>query len=141
MLKYRGQFRILYECDKKTDKSCEFTFIPCRIKKGSNIYRHNDDVLSAYISSAKLAHRLLKEYPDLFKAFQMGDSEATLLFNETYIERAAVILKARIMGKDLSPKPKRQIVISKERKQVLSDRMKELQSNKKNIGENARKTM
>lgn len=88
----------------------------------------------------KTVNRLLKEYPDLFKPFQIGDSEATLLFSEADIEKAAAILKARVMGKNKSPKPKRQIVISEDRKKELSEQMKELQSNKKNIGQIARKT-
>lgn len=139
MLKYRGTYRVLFEVDK-AGKPCEFTFIPCRIKKGSNICRHNENVLNAYIPSAKIANRLLKEYPDLFKPFQTGDSEATLFFSETDIEKAAVVLKARVMGKGMSPKPKRKVTISEDRKKELSERMKELQSNKKNIGQNARKT-
>jgi hypothetical protein len=49
-------------------------------------------------------------------------------------------LKARVMGKNKSPKPKRQVTISEERKHELSDRMKILQANRKNIGENERKT-
>lgn len=137
MLRYRGQFRILYETDKN-GKVCEFTYIPCRIKKGSSICRHNNNVLNAYIPSAKIANRLLKEYPDLFKPFQVGDREGTLLFNESDIEKVAAILKARVGGKNKSPKPKREIAISEERKQELSDRMKHI--NSKIIGENARKT-
>lgn len=137
MLKYRGTYRVLFETDK-TGNPCEFTFIPCLTKKGANICRHNENTLNVYIPGIKIANRLLKECPDLFKPFQIGDSEATLLFNEADIEKAAAILKARVGGKNKSPKPKREVAISKERKQELSDRMKHI--NSKIIGENARKT-
>lgn len=139
MLKYRGTYRVLFEIDK-AGKPCEFTFIPCRIKKGANICRHNGDVLNIYIPSIKMANRLSREYPDLFKPFQTGDSEAVLLFNEADIEKAAAILKARVMGKGMSPKPKRKVTISEERKQELSERMKELHSINKNIRQIVRKT-
>jgi len=74
MLKYRGQFRVLYECDKRTGKPGEFTFIPCRIKKGANICRHNDTTLNVFIPSTIIANRLLREYTDIFMPFQSGDS-------------------------------------------------------------------
>ena len=76
-----------------------------------------------------MANRLL-EHPDIFKPFQMGDSEATLLFAESDMERAATILKPRVMGKNMNPRPKRKVMISEERKRILSDRMKALHRNK-----------
>ena len=139
MLKYRGTYRVLFEIDK-TGKALEFSFIPCRIKKGANIVRHSDNMLNVFIPSIKIVNSLLNDLPDLFKPFQIGDREGTLLFKESDIEKAATLLKARVMGKGMSPKPKRQITISEDRKKELSDRMKELQSNKKNIGQIARKT-
>lgn len=139
LLKYRGTYRVMYEADK-SGKAAEFTFIPCRIKKGSSICRHDDNTLNAYIPSAKIAHRLLIDYLDLFKPFQIGDGEATLLFNESDIEKTATIMKARVMGKGMNPKPKRKVAISDERKKELAEQMRELQSNKKNIGQIARKT-
>lgn len=120
----------MYETDKHTGKPTEYTFIPCSIRKGANISRHNDDTLNIYIPGIKTVNRLLREYPGIFRSFQKGDTEGTLLFRESDIVKAASILKARVMGKNMSPKPKRQIVLSKERKQALSDRMKELHSNK-----------
>ena len=140
MIRYRGKYRTVYEVDKSSGQPYEFAFIPCLIKKGANICRHSDNMLNAYIPSTKIANRLLKEYPDVFTPLQVGDKEATLLFRESDIEKAATILKARVMGKNKSPKPKRRIVISEERKQALSDRMKQIHVNSKIIGENARKT-
>ena len=130
MLKYRGTYRVVYECDKRTGQPYEFTYVPCLIKKGSNVCRHSDNTLNVYISSAKIANRLLKECPDLFKPFQIGDSEAVLLFKEADIEKAAAILKARVLGKNMNPRPKRKVMLSEERKKILSDRMKELHRNK-----------
>ena len=133
MLSYRGTYRVVYETDKRTGKPCEFTFIPCGIRKGANICRHNDDTLNVFIPGFGTADRLLKEYPDLFQPFQVGDSEATLLFKESDIERAAVILKARTKGKDMSARPKRQVTISDDRKKELVDRMKEINRIKKSL--------
>jgi len=140
MLTYRGTYRVLYETDK-AGKACEFTFIPCRIKKGSNIVRYSDNMLNAYIPSIKIVNRLLNDFPELFKPCQIGDSEGTLLFKESDIEQAATILKARVMGKGMSPKPKRIVTISDERKQELSIRMKRIQANNKIIGKKAIKTV
>lgn len=119
MLKYRGQYRVLYETDKRTGAACEFTYIPCRIHKGSDIYRYSDDTLATYITSIKVFNRLLREYPDLFRPHQTGDSEGTLLFPESRMNEAAIILKARI---------KRQV--SEEQKQILTDRIKKWQYKK-----------
>lgn len=140
MLKYRGQYRVVFETDKRTGKPAEFVYIPCRIKRGSNIVRHDENTLNAYIPSVKIANRLLQEYSDLFELFQIGDSEATLLFNEADIAKVAAILKAKVQGKNKSPRPKRTVTISEDRKKELSERMKKLHSVKKNIRENARKT-
>ena len=123
MLKYKGQFRVVFEIDKRTGKPGEFSYIPCGIKKGSNICRHSESMHNVFILSIKIANRLLREHPELFKPFQMGDSEATLLFNEANIEKAAAILKVRVMGKDMSPRPKRKVIISVEHIKVLSDRL------------------
>lgn len=133
MLKYRGQYRVLYEIDK-TGKPCEFTFIPCRIKKGASICRQDDNTLNVYVPGIKTVNRLLKEYPDLFKPFQIGDTEGTLIFKESDIEKVAVILKCRIRGKNMSPRPKRKVAMPDERKQELADRMRKLHDNKKFIG-------
>ena len=71
MLSYRGTYRVLYETDKRTGKPCEFTFIPCGIRRGANICRHNDDTLNVFIPGFGTADRLLKEYPDIFKPFRL----------------------------------------------------------------------
>ncbi|MDD5064993.1 MAG: hypothetical protein PHQ35_09600 [Phycisphaerae bacterium] len=139
MLKYRGTYRVMYEVDK-TGKACEFTFIPCLIKRGSNICRHSDTVLNVYITSSKIINRLLKEYPDLFRPFQTSNGEGTLLFNEADIEKAAEILRPKVLGKGMNPKPKRQVTLSDERKKELSDRMRSMRGNIKNIGEKQGKT-
>ncbi len=132
MLKYQGKYRVLYEVNKKSGKACEFVFIPCLIKKGSNICRHSENVLNFYVPSVKIANRLLKDYPDLFDPFIIGVDEAVLLFNETDIERVASIVKARVKGKRLSPNPKRSYTLSEERKQILIDQLKVLNSGTNN---------
>ena len=50
MLTYRGQYRVLFETDK-AGKACEFTYIPCGIRKGANICRHSNDMLNIFIPS------------------------------------------------------------------------------------------
>jgi len=105
MLNYRGQFRVIYEMDVKTGKPLEACYIKCR--RGVNIYRHSDNVLSAYIPSRMRSTYLLKEYPGLFTTFQIGDKESTILFDESKIEEAASILSAMVKGKNVSPKSKR----------------------------------
>ena len=75
----------------------------------------------------------------MFKRFQIGNDEAALICKESDIDKAAVILKARRKGKNLSARPKRQITISEERRKELSEQMKRIQANKI-IGVNARKT-
>lgn len=138
MLKYRGTYRVMYEMDK-SEKPCEFTLIPCRIRKDASICRHNDDTLNAYIPSIKTVNRLLRDYPDIFKPYQIGDSEGTLLFAELDMIKAAAILKPRVLGKNLNPKPKKQRHISEAERKILSDRMKKLNHNRF-TGENTRKT-
>ena len=140
MLKYRGQYRVLYEIDK-AGKPCEFSFIPCRIKKGASIVRHNVDTLNVYIPGAKAVNKLLKEYPYIFKPFQIGSAEGTFLFPESLLLEAAEVLRPYVKGKNMSPKPKRKVTISEERKKELSERMKRLHADTKNIGGNARKTV
>lgn len=112
MIKYRGKYRIVYEIDNN-GKPCEFSFIPCGIKRGANITRHNDNILNVYIPSVKKTMRLLREYPDIFKPFIITDGEGILLFNERYIDKACKILRARIQGKNLSPRAKRNARIFK----------------------------
>ncbi len=107
MLKYRGKYRVIYEIDKRTGKPLEFTFLPCRIKRGSDISRYNENTLSAYIPSIKITNKLLKVYPDIFKPFRIGDSEAILLFPESLIQEAAAILKTYTKGQNVSPRSKR----------------------------------
>lgn len=108
MLKYRGQYRVSYEMDK-LGKPSEFTFIPCRIKKGSNIYRYNNEVLAAYIPSMQIVRRLHLEYSHLFRPFQTGDKEGTLLFNESNLPEVVFILKIKVKGCNVSPRSKRNI--------------------------------
>ena len=107
MLKYRGTYRVVYETDKRTGKALEFTFIPCRIKKGANICRHNKNTLNVYIPSTRIIGYLLRKYPDIFKPFQNGDEESTLLFSESMFPEAESILKPYKMGKNISPRSKR----------------------------------
>lgn len=139
MLKYRGIYRVVLESDKRTGKPLEFICVPCRVCKGSSICRHSDNILNAYIPSTNMFNRLLLEYPDLFTAYQTGNGEGTLLFNETDMETVAEILKPGVLGKNLNPKPKRQRCISEDQRKLLSDRMKQL-NNIKVTGLNARKT-
>ena len=106
MLKYRGQYRVVYETDKRTGKPQEFCFIPCRLKRGSNICRHDDNTLNCYIPSAVTARNLLNEYPDIFEVFQIGEREASLLFPESILPKAAIILKVYIKGRNVSPRSK-----------------------------------
>lgn len=108
MLKYRGLYRVAYEIDK-TGKPGEFTFIPLKLKRGSNIVRHNENILSVYIPSKTITKRLLTEYPDLFKLLSVGDSEDILLFAESRLPEAAEILRPYIKGRNVSPRSKRNI--------------------------------
>jgi hypothetical protein len=139
MLKYRGTYRVVFETDKRTGKAQEFAFIPCRIKKGANICRHNENTLNVYIPSIKIINSLLKEYPDIFIPFQIGNLEGTLLFKEPMLPHVAAILKPYVKGKNKSPRPKRQVNISEKRKKELSDRMRRLHADGI-IGGKARKT-
>ncbi|NLU26148.1 MAG: hypothetical protein GXX00_03175 [Hungateiclostridium thermocellum] len=136
MLKYRGTYRVMYETDTRTGQAAEFTFIPCRIRPGANIYRFSDNTLAAYIPGIKTVNKLLNEHPNIFRPFSIGDPEGVLLFNEEDITQAAIILKARVKGKNLSPKPKRKRVLTEEQKQALSDRMKK-HNNKKLLEKNS----
>jgi len=105
MLSYRGVYRVVTEMDQRTSKPLEACFIKCR--RGVNIYRYSDTVLSAYIPSKMRSTYLLKEYPGLFTAFQVGDKEGTILFDESKLEEAALILGAMVKGKNVSPRSKR----------------------------------
>jgi hypothetical protein len=114
----------MYEIDKCTGKALEFVYVPCKIKKGSNIYRYNDNILNVYIPSSIIVNNLLKDYSDIFKPLQIGNGEATLLFNESDIEKVAVILKAKTYGKNKSPKPKIKRNFSEEQKRIAGERLK-----------------
>lgn len=109
MLKYRGTYRVVYEMDMQTRKPCEFSFIPCRIKKGANIYRNNDKELYVYLPSGQIGNRLLKEYPDLFRLFLQSSCETILCFDEPRMSEAAKILKPWTSGKNIFPGSKRNI--------------------------------
>lgn len=104
MLNYRGTYRVCFEMDKKTGQALEFSFIP--LIGGGNICRHNETILNACISSLKGKY-LLKEYPRLFTIFQECQKEMTLLFNESGMVQVAAILKAKVQGKNVSPRAKR----------------------------------
>lgn len=104
MLNYRGQYRVIFEIDKRTGMACEFSYIP--ILGGGNICRHDDKTLNVFISSNR-GKFLLKDYPDLFRVFQQGQTEMTLLFDESNIKQVAAILKVKIQGKNVSPRAKR----------------------------------
>ena len=106
MIKYRGLYRVSYEIDK-SGKSCEFTFLPLKLKRGASICRHNETTLNVYIPSKTIANRLLNEYPDLFTLLNMGDGEGILLFPESGLLEAAEILRPYIKGKNVSPRSKR----------------------------------
>jgi len=106
VLNYRGTYRVVFEVDT-CGKPMEFTFIPCRIRKGANICRHDDATLNVLIPGSGTADRLLKEYPDLFQPWQMGAAEATLTFPEARMIEAAKILKPFTLGKAVSPRAKR----------------------------------
>lgn len=69
-------------------------------------------MLNVYIPSMKIVNRLLKEYPRIFRAFQIGDNEGTILFTEEQLPEVAKILKARIQGKNVSPRSKRNKTLS-----------------------------
>ena len=129
----------MIECDKSVNP-CEFAFIPCLIRKGANICRHNENTLNAYIPGTRTLNMLLDEHSDIFKPFQIGDVEGILLFTESDMEKAADIMKAKVKGKNMSAKPKRHINISEERKKELSNRMKSRHSYAQIIGGNTRKT-
>lgn len=130
MLKYRGTYRVQYECDVRTGQSGEFTYIPCHIRPGANVYRHNDNTLLVYISGIKTVNRLLREYPGIFRPYQTGDSEASLLFKVSDIQKAAVILKAKVQGKNLSPKPKKKYNLTDEQRKEIGVRLKAARTSK-----------
>lgn len=109
MLKYRGQYHVVYEMDKRTGKPAESSYIPCRIKKGANICRHNNSILSVYILGIRLIHKLLKEYPSIFRLYKAWDNEGVLLFDESNMSEVARILKPIVQGKNTFPKSRRNI--------------------------------
>lgn len=106
MLNYRGRYRVCFEVDRRTGKVGEFSFIP--ILGSGNICRHNASILNVFLSSNR-GKFLLKEYPELFRVFQLGQAEMTLLFDEAIIKQVATILKAKTQGKNVSPRSKRNI--------------------------------
>jgi hypothetical protein len=65
--------------------------------------------LFAYISSVIIGSRLLKEHPDLFRLFLQSDCEIILSFDESKMNEAARILKAWILGRNISPSSKRNV--------------------------------
>ena len=140
VLQYRGTYRVLYEVDKygKATNSAEATYIPCNIKKGSLIGRYNDDTMYAYVNSIKIYNALLRESPKIFNKFQEGDKEGAVLFPESQMEYVAKRLKARLLGKGMSPRPKRKAYITDERRKELSEQLKNIRplrsSSKRNEG-------
>ena len=108
MLKYRGTYRVSYEFDSE-GKPAEFTFIPCCIKKGANIYRYSDTKLCVYIPSVCIAKRLAKVHSEIFSIHLEGDYEVVLIFDEKDIEKTEDILKIYKKGKNTSPKSKKNL--------------------------------
>ena len=106
MLKYRGTYRVAFEVDTH-GRPMECAYVPCRIKKGANICRHDDTTLNVFIPGRGTASRLLEEHPDLFQPWQLGAAEATLTFPEARMDEAARILKPFTLGKAISPRSKR----------------------------------
>ena len=113
MLKYKDQYWVRYELDK-FKKKCEFTYIPCSRKKGTQIYRYSESKLGVYIQSTQIGKSIAKEYPALFKIETETSCEIVLLFDEVDLIKAANILKAR--------KKVKRILTDDQRKQ-LSERM------------------
>lgn len=107
MLSYRGIYRVVTEMDLNTNKACEFTFIPCKVKKGSNIYRNDSAELFAYIPSVVIGNRLLKEFTDLFRLFLQSDCEIILSFDESRMTEATQALRAWTFGKNIPPSSKK----------------------------------
>lgn len=130
MQKYRGTYRVMFECDTRTGQAAEFTYIPCRIRPGANIYRYNDDTLAVYISGTKVVNNLLENHWEIFRPFQKGDKEAALLFAEKDVEKAAFILKPRIQGKNMNPKPRKKRTMSEKQKEVLREQIAKARSYK-----------
>jgi hypothetical protein len=123
MLKYRGTYRVLFETDVRTGKAAEFTYVPCRIRPGANIYRYNDDTLVTFIPGTKAVNNLLKNHLEIFRPFQKGDKEATLLFAEKDMKQAAFVLKPRTKGKNMNPRPKRKQNLTDEQRAVIGERL------------------
>ncbi len=109
MLQYRGQYRVVFEMDRRMHKPCEFAFIPCKVKKGTTIYRRNDDELLVYIPSVQIGNRLLKEYPKLFRKYQQSSCETVLVFKESDMKDAATVLKAWTSRKNFYPGSKKNL--------------------------------
>lgn len=130
MLKYQGTFRVQYETDVRTGKAAEFTYVPCRVRPGANIYRFNDNTLAVYVPGTKAVNNLLENHSDIFRPFQMGDKEATLLFDEKNLEQAAFILKPRTKGKNMNPRPKRKQNLTDEQRAVIGERLSKARINK-----------
>lgn len=123
MLKYQGTYRVLLETDVRTGKAAEFTYVPCRVRPGVNIFRFNDNTLAVYVPGTKSVNNLLKDHADIFRPFQMGGSEAVLLFDEKDMEQAAFILKPRTKGKNMNPRPKRKQNLTDEQRAVIRERL------------------
>lgn len=128
MLKFQGVYRVLFETDVRTGTAAEFTYVPCRVRPGANIYRYNDDTLAVYVPGTKAVNNLLENYSDTFRPFQMGDKESTLLFAEKDIEKAAFILKPRTKGKNLNPRPRRKRTLTDAQKQALREQLNNARS-------------
>jgi len=108
MVKYRGTYRVSYEFDRD-GKPAEFTFIPCCIKRGANIYRYSENKLCVYIPSVCIAKRLAKTHSKIFSIYLEGDSEVVLIFDEKNIKATEGILKIYKKGKNISPKSKKNL--------------------------------
>ena len=108
VLKYRGTYRVSYEFDSQ-GKPAEFTFIPCCIKRGANIYRYSETKLCVYIPRVCIAKRLVKNYGEIFSIHLEGDCEVILIFDEKDIKKTEDILKIYKKGKNISYKSKKNL--------------------------------
>ena len=97
MLKYRGQYRVVFEMDKRTGKPAEFCFVPCKIYRGTNVYRYSENKLGVYIPSKRIFNRLSQN--EIFEIFCAGDSEGILLFEEKNLKIAEKALHSVICGR------------------------------------------
>lgn len=114
-MRYKGQYRLKTEIDKKTKMfPREYTgqfadndvYIDCQ--KGVRIHHYGKSILEAYVPSLQRGHNIIKAIKEQFHEeiifhIEESDEEVLFRFHSKYMKDLEPILKPKTSGASISP--------------------------------------